>query len=241
MYHCVFDKSVKDTGFQNIGSEIYKVSMHDFEQQLRMISDECKKEGKKVVFTFDDGGISFFNIIAPMLEKYGVKGIFFISTNYIDTEGFLTKKQIKELNKRGHIIASHSHTHPVDMSRLSNDEIFNEWKTSIDILSAIIGEKVEYASIPNGYSNKEILDAAHKNGIRYLYTSKPTISVSKFKEMVCIGRYAIQNSMSNEYVLSIISNEVIRKKIFLRWFVLETAKAVLGSSYAKIKNLLVKK
>ena len=84
-----------------------------------------------VLFTFDDGGISFLTIIAPILEKYNQKGIFFISTQYIDTPLFLTKKQIKELRERGHIIGSHSHSHPQNISELANSDLLEEYKNEI--------------------------------------------------------------------------------------------------------------
>ena len=89
MYHDIVTKTDKSSGFQNDSAFQYKVEESAFEEQVKAL------QGKDVVFTFDDGGESFLTKIAPILEKYGFKGVFFISTKYIGTQGFLTKEQVK--------------------------------------------------------------------------------------------------------------------------------------------------
>ena len=84
----------------------YKVEESAFEEQVKAL------QGKDVVFSFDEGGESFHTKASPLLEQYGFKGVFLISTKYIGTQGFLTEEQVKELAERGHVVGSHSHTHP---------------------------------------------------------------------------------------------------------------------------------
>ena len=76
-----------------------------FKEQAKVL------QGKDVLFTFDDGGVSFVTKAAPILEKYGHKGVFFVSTKYIGTPGVLSAGQVKELELRGHVVGTHSHSH----------------------------------------------------------------------------------------------------------------------------------
>lgn len=177
MYHDVYKGDPSESGFQNESAFQYKIAVSQFEKQIESILNYCKRIKKDVNdivrFTFDDGGVSFYTVIAPTLEKYGLKGIFFISTKYIGTDGFMSRDMIKELSLRGHIIGSHSHTHPQNMAQLTYDDIVSEWTESASILSAILGKKIEVASIPNGYANKSVLSACIDTGFKIVYTSIP--------------------------------------------------------------------
>lgn len=246
MYHCLYDRSTSESGFQNETAKIYKISAHNFESQVCSIAEWLEKKGlgkDKVVFTFDDGGVSFLTIAAPVLEKYGFRGIFFIATAYIGSTGFLTADQIRELAGRGHVIGSHSHTHPLMMNMQGKEELANEWELSQRLLREILGQSynLENASIPNGFSSPAVLNAMRQAGIRKIYTSTPTTKISASANSTVIGRYAITDDRSNEDVLAIVSSAATRRKISLRNSVLGLAKVVLGPAYLKVRNRLLHK
>lgn len=62
-------------------------------------------------FTFDDGTIDHFTLAAPMLEKHGLRGTFFIVTNAIEKKNRMNWAQVKALAERGHEIGNHSLSH----------------------------------------------------------------------------------------------------------------------------------
>ena len=72
MYHCVYANDSKESGFQSFGANVYKLSSIQFEKQVKAIR-EAYPIDCPVVFTFDDGGVSFYSVIAPILEKYHFK------------------------------------------------------------------------------------------------------------------------------------------------------------------------
>lgn len=234
MYHDIVTANNKSSGFQNESAFQYKVEESAFEEQVKAL------QGKDVVFTFDDGGESFISNAAPILEKNGFKGIFFISTKYIGTPGFLTVEQVKGLSERGHAVGSHSHTHPHNMAELTDEEIEQEWVESVKALEAILGHAVKYASIPNGYSSPTIITKAKNSGIEYLYTSTPTDKVAQKEGLSIIGRYVVHDKMSTSEVLSVVNSSVTRRKKHIKWLALETAKKILGGNYDKVKSLVVK-
>lgn len=239
MYHDVYRHEVKESGFIRERDLPYKINAIAFEEQVKAISDYCKiMELPKdyVVFTFDDGGKSFHSVIAPILEKYGYKGVFFITTKYIGTATFLNEAEICDLHRRGHIIGSHAHTHE-HMYTLTDDQVEYEWKQSTEILSRILGIPIRYASIPNGDSSKRVLASANKYGIEYIYTSEPTTKVETWKSMKVIGRYVLLSDSSTYYVKSIIASSKKRFLLSCKRAILKVVKFALGRNYVKLKNI----
>ena len=68
------------------------------------------------LMTVDDGGVSYYTLVADRLEARGWRGHCFVSTDAIGTRGFLTASQLRELDTRGHVIGSHSASHPARFS-----------------------------------------------------------------------------------------------------------------------------
>lgn len=240
MYHDVYEHDTNESGFLRERDLPYKISATQFEQQVKAIEEYCCKKGLEkgaVVFTFDDGGGSFYKVIAPILEKYGYKGLFFVSTKYIGTETFLTKDEIVDLYKRGHIIGSHAHTHE-HLYTLTDAQVKEEWERSVEILNDIIGAPIQYASIPNGDMSKRVLEAIYNNGVRYVYTSEPTTKVKKYKDLDVIGRYVVLKDSSTDYVLSIVSSKKKRFVLSCKRAVIKLIKMALGGYYVKLKNRL---
>lgn len=240
MYHDVYERDMYESGFIRERDLPYKIKVDVFESQVKAVSDYCQAANLPkdfVRFTFDDGGKSFYSEIAPILEKYGYKGLFFISTQYIGTETFLKKDEIRSLHARGHIIGSHAHTHK-HLYTLSDAEVEYEWKQSVEILTSIISEPVRYASIPNGDKSRRVLEYAKKYGIEKIYTSEPTTKVADFNGIEVIGRYVMLAENSNEYVLSIVRSPGIRFILSCKRRMLNMAKSILGSNYVKLKNTL---
>ena len=235
MYHDIVTTIDNKTGFQNPSAFQYKVDVAKFEEQVKAA------QGTNTIFTFDDGGVSFYTEAAPILEKYGKKGIFFISTKYLNTPGFLASEQVKSLDSRGHVIGSHSHSHPTNMSMLNKSEILFEWKESVHILSELLGHPVTIASIPNGYDSNEIIDAACKVGIIELHTSKPIDNEKWHNGCKLVGRYVVHENMTNEYVRKLLINSYIRKGIYWRWLLVSIVKKILGNKYDKVKMLLLRR
>jgi peptidoglycan/xylan/chitin deacetylase (PgdA/CDA1 family) len=229
MYHDIVTTTDKSSGFQNKNAFQYKVEESAFEEQIKAL------RGKDLVFTFDDGGESFYTKAASILEKYGVRGLFFISTKYIDTPGFLTTEQVKVLADKGHIIGSHSHSHPEIFTKLSKEEVREEWRKSYEILKDILEEKDLPMSIPNGYASKIIMEEAIKCGFSDIYTSQPTTKTKLFQKHNVIGRYVVHDNMTTEDVLRIVNSKGCRLKMALKWHFLNVVKGVLGESYETIK------
>ena len=203
MYHDVVENGdFESSGFSGEGAHVYKLRREDFVRHLDAIARATlavgtvrQLEGRPVLLTFDDGGVSFHHPIADLLESRGWRGHFFITTDRIGTPGFLTEPQLRELHRRGHIVGSHSCSHPTRMAALSRADLDREWRQSLARLSAVLGEPVKAASVPGGYFSREVAESAAAAGVEALFTSEPTAAIEMIGGCRVFGRYVVQRGM----------------------------------------------
>ncbi|MGZ3787727.1 MAG: polysaccharide deacetylase family protein [Bacteriovorax sp.] len=213
LYHDV-DDDVGASGFEGKDADLYKLDVKSFEGHLKAVL-ECApivscpidlsspRPDKTIIFTFDDGGSSAYTNIAPMLEKLGLRGIFFIVTERIGTPGFLTAEQISHLHQKGHVIGSHSHTHPMRFASLGSEHILQEWSKSRKILEKIIGAPVLTASVPGGFYSVKVARLAQQAGYQILYNSEPCAKAHYVEKILVIGRFGVQNQTSDKEVVDL--------------------------------------
>ena len=241
MYHDVVENgNYSASGFPGAGADRYKLDRLDFERHLRAIR-EAVGNGP-VLLTFDDGGVSAHERIAGMLEKFGWRGHFFITTNWIGTAGFLSAEQIRELDRRGHTVGSHSASHPVRMSQIPREQMLAEWRGSRERLAEILGHSVECASVPGGYYSRKIAQAAAQAGIRTLFTSEPTASVHVVDGCEVIGRYVVQQGMGPEWSAGFAAGRALprfRQAFF--WKAKQAAKVLSGGLYLRAREAILRK
>lgn len=70
------------------------------------------KDNANLIFCFDDGYSSAYNIGIPYLESKGVKGNCAVYKAAIGTENYMSQSQILDLYNKGHDILNHSTSHP---------------------------------------------------------------------------------------------------------------------------------
>jgi len=118
-----------------------------------------KKEFPKqaVMLTFDDGHIDHYRNAFRLLQKYNMKGVFFIISGKPDNDqNYATWDQIKEMSDAGNEIASHTVSH-IDLSTLSKDKLISELELSKKKIEEIIGKPVISFCYPSGKYNAQVL------------------------------------------------------------------------------------
>ena len=82
-----------------------------------------------ISFTYDDGLMEHYTMVAPELEKRGFRGTFWIIGNMVGVNDTvsprLTWDKVREMHQRGHEMSSHSWSHP-HLTRLSKDSLLRE-------------------------------------------------------------------------------------------------------------------
>src|ERR1051325_1261580 len=158
----------------------------------RLISDiDLSAPGRHLLLTFDDGGKSALHI-GEMLGARGWRGHFFIVTNLVGARTFLTAADIRHLRSCGHLIGSHSHTHPDIFNALSPRRMLEEWHVSTDTLSQVLGERCATAAVPGGDISPQLLESAAAAGLRALFTSEPWLAPRRVHGCWILGRYIVK-------------------------------------------------
>lgn len=255
LYHDVVGGADWDSsGFNGPGTAKYKLNRPEFEAHLAAIAkvrDTPSRTAHEIVnasdetlpflLTFDDGGESAATRIAGLLEKYGWRGHFFVTAGQIGRKGFLNTEQIRFLRRKGHVIGSHSFSHPVRMSHCSQEELTDEWTRSIKILSDILGEQVDTASVPGGYYSNRVGETAAAGGVRVLFNSEPTTAVHAVSGCLVVGRYNILRGMPPSVSGDLVSvHSRARSRQWLYWNFKKIAKRVAGRPYLSARQWLLR-
>ena len=251
MYHDVVADGCEDgSGFPGRDAALYKVAPARFEQHLAAIADARLTPSRyrtgpadpplpAPVLTFDDGGVSAM-AAADVLERHGLIGHFFITTNYIGRPGFLGAPQIRELRTRGHAIGSHSCSHPLRMGHCPWPQLVDEWTRSRAALMAILDEPVEIASVPGGDFSPAVAEAAARAGITRLFTSEPTRAVRRVFGLTLVGRYAIQRWTSAASAAALAAGRWSPcARQALLWSAKKLSKRLGGTRYLQMRKLLL--
>jgi len=242
MYHDIVERGdFSASGFPGAVPAVYKVDRKEFARHLEAIRDERRPDGE-LLLTFDDGGLSAYALIAGMLEQHGWRGYFFVTTDWIGRPGFLSAGQIRELDRRRHVIGSHSCSHPERMSRVPWKRLLEEWKASTDRLSEIVEHPVKVASVPGGYYSRRVAEAAAAAGIETLFTSEPTAHVRTVNGCRVLGRYTVQRGMGPEWPAGFAAGKLgPRLRQAMLWKAKALAKAVGGPLYPLLRAAILRK
>ena len=177
---------------------------------------------------------------AEALERHGRVGHFFITTNYIGTRGFVTASDIRALNRRGHLIGSHSCSHPLRMGHCSWPQLMEEWTRSRSTLADILGADVDVASVPGGDFAPQVAEAAARAGFTRLFTSEPTLEARHAFGLALQGRFAIQRWTSAETARALAAGEWLpRARQAIVWNAKKISKRIGGERYLRLRKLLL--
>ena len=154
-------------------------------------------------FTFDDGHISHFEQARPLLNEAGVHGVFFIVPTWLGKPGYMEAAHVRQLAAEGHEIGSHSLTHPM-LPSCSPEQLHQELEGSRKHLEDATGSPVGSLSFPGGRYNRRVLEACTAAGYSRVFTSEPTVGITRVGEMEMVGRINIGRSVTPERLLQLL-------------------------------------
>jgi peptidoglycan/xylan/chitin deacetylase (PgdA/CDA1 family) len=120
-----------------------------------------------VTTSWDDGDILDLKL-ASLLDKYGIKGTFYITKDYRKER--LSESDIKSLSQR-HEIGAHTLTHP-DLRKLSREGKVREIKGSKEWLEGLLGSQVPSFCYPSGFYDAESVAVTKEAGFQCARTTE---------------------------------------------------------------------
>ncbi|MGA2003793.1 MAG: polysaccharide deacetylase family protein [Terriglobales bacterium] len=243
------------SGFSGADADVYKIDCDAFRAHLKAISQVLRvapitaqdllagpQSGCPFLLTFDDGGVSALLYAADILDEFKWKAHFFVTAGRIGTPGFLDRSQIQQLRRRGHMIGSHSFSHPPRMACCSPAQLDDEWQRSARMLSEILGEPIQVASVPGGYYSREVSRSAARTGIKLLFNSEPQTSSSVVDRCVVLGRFSAQRSTPPDWSAAIVAGHFQpRARAYFFWNAKKVAKALGGTLWLRARVKLLER
>ena len=128
------------------------ITLQDF---MRAVHGKSNLPAKPIVLTFDDGYADNYQTMLPILEAHGMTAVVYVITNELGKAGYMTLDELKDMQRRGIEIGSHTADHiPLttldditQRRQIHESKIFLEWSGLQTIYSL---------SYPNGAFNAEI-------------------------------------------------------------------------------------
>lgn len=233
------------------GRDIFSLSPRKFEKQIKYLYDSGFKTikldtfmkyikgervrnfpSKPILLTFDDGWITHYKNVLPILKKYNFIGVFFIYPSVIMAKRrfyrkrYINVKMLKKLHKAGMEIESHSYFHPV-MHREDNRTIRVQFRNSKKYLEKKLGKKIKYFAYPYGSYTRNIIKIAKKYGYKGLFTINYGVN-HRGSDPYTLYRIMITRSMKLRYFRYLVNCKPLRIK---------KLDPINGEVYKKVKHV----
>ena len=192
IYHSVRPHSPAELALQRY----YDVAPGAFENQLRYLKEHgytvisldylgialdqnITLPPKSVVITFDDGWRNQYSYAFPLLRKYGYTATFFIFTDAIGRDNFLTWDQIRVVNNSGMTIGGHTRTHPYLFELTNMDSLRQEIIGGKRIIEDQIGHSIQEFAYPFGQYDDRIIGVVKEAGYQFARSTHRSVYNAK--------------------------------------------------------------
>lgn len=178
---------------------LYSATAQQFESHLKLAAslEQSNPDAIKLPgFTFDDGHISNFEIAAPLMNRFGIRGIFFVTSSWIGVRpDTVNWEHLREMARSGHSIQSHTWTHRY-LTRCTDAQAREELIRSKREIEDRLGTEVSAVSAPGGRWNSRAARLAAAVGYRQLYHSDGWNPPTDVAGVAVIPRHMVRNTTS---------------------------------------------
>jgi peptidoglycan/xylan/chitin deacetylase (PgdA/CDA1 family) len=237
LYHGIEDLERSARKMDGVDRE-YVLDLRRFESHIAYLASKPPASVRAVI-SFDDGDLSGYTMAAPVLERHGLRGSFFVVTRWIGTPGFMSAEQLRDLASRGHGVHSHSRTHP-RLSSMAPAQIEDELKGSKDDLEAVLGAPVTQFSIPGGSYDNRVLDIARSAGYTTVMNSFEGYN-DDASDAFLLKRFT-PRAYSDASMLAAICEHPARTRarLALKRAAIKAARGVMGGiGYGKLREVII--
>jgi peptidoglycan/xylan/chitin deacetylase (PgdA/CDA1 family) len=164
-------------------------------EALRNLAD-TNPAPPSVCITFDDGCETDLIAAAPVLREFGFNATFYLTAGFLGTPGYLSPRQVRDLDAQGFQIGCHSMTH-LYLSDLTEAELRREVVDAKLQIENILGHSIEHFSCPGGRYDQRTLQMARTAGFATIANSRfhaNSAATSPFE----LGRVAMLRDLTLE-------------------------------------------
>lgn len=182
MYHAIDDSFPTGTPEHQFDREMRFLVEHctpvSLQQVAAYVRGEINLPDLSATVTFDDGFESVYSRAYPILQRHNIPACVFVTTGYLDSwilsydsrlhpRRGLERGQIQELAKNDLFeIGAHTHTHPRDLSLLSETERNWELRHSKEELELVTAKPVMSFAYPYSVHHPAVETSVRQAGYR---------------------------------------------------------------------------
>ncbi len=113
---------------------------------------------KPIALTFDDGYADAYEVVFPLLQKYGFVGTFFVLATpaHFESPGYMTWAQMKEMSDAGMSIQAHGRDH-VDLRNRSYDFLVYQILGIQEAIQYHTGRLPRFFCYPSGRYDDDVI------------------------------------------------------------------------------------
>ncbi len=181
------------------------IQLNIFKKQLKIIESEKinfihpknfekslskDKSQRKILFTVDDGLLSFYNNAWPILKEKKIPFILFVNTREVGSFNYMSWNQIRELYSYEFVeIGNHSHSHEYLVDE-SPQVIKSDILKSIKIFEEKLGKNSEFFSYPFGEYSITFKKIIKDLGFKYAFGQHSGV-IDETKDLWELPRFPI--------------------------------------------------
>ena len=181
------------------------IQLDVFKKQLEIIDNEGikfihpknfknsmsnNKGDRKILFTVDDGLLSFYENAWPILKERKIPFILFVNTREVGAFNYMSWDQIIELHNSEYVeIGNHSHSHEY-LADEDPDVIKNDILKSIEIFNNKLGKNSEFFSYPFGEYSLEFKRIIKDLGFKFAFGQHSGV-IDETKDLWELPRFPI--------------------------------------------------
>jgi len=179
LYHFVGRETLERNGHS---LSRFNVTATDFEAQLALLKalgyhpvtvgeiaaaldGEASLPERPIALTFDDGWQEQYDVAFPLLQRYGMRATFFVTTSFIGAPRFMNWEEVAELRDAGMEIASHGRKH-LNLADAENAEAWREIARSREVIEEKLGVLAVSFAYPYGAYRKGLPAMLERAGYR---------------------------------------------------------------------------
>jgi len=135
------------------------------DQLLAHLTTGAKLPARPVMLTFDDADDDHYRVALPELRKRHMTATFFVMTVVLGNENYLTRGQVRALDRAGMTIAAHTWDH-----HRVDQYAGEDWRIQVDeptrTLERIVGHPVRFFAYPFGAWSRNAFAHLRRAGLQ---------------------------------------------------------------------------
>ena len=153
----------------------------NYSKACKVLASDVDPKKKMVALTFDDGPGPYTTDIVDCLKKNNCRATFFVVGQSINAH----KKALKEVDKAGCEIGSHTFNH-ANLAKLSRKDIQSQMKKTDERIKKLIGKKTALMRAPYGETGGSVKRAVGKPIILWSIDTEDWKTLSKEKTISAV-------------------------------------------------------